>query len=140
MRRIRNKTVSITGFAKENAAMTSVLATCKTAAERSDNIAAMWSTNARKNRADKAYKMHSEVQMRDNEHYDPTLAAMFIAHTFTTQPIQESVSSSASLCIYGWKKNGKEEVEAFLRPRLLAKQWSYCTVNPTPTKQRSGPR
>ena len=109
----KNKTVSITGFAKENAAMTSVLATCKTAAERSDNIAAMWSTNARKNRADKAYKMHSEVQMRDNEHYDPTLAAMFIAHTFTTQPIQESVSSSASLCIYGWKKNGKEEVEAF---------------------------
>jgi hypothetical protein len=109
----KNKTVTITGFAKENAAMTAVLTTCKTAAERSDNIAAMWSTNARKNKADKTFKYHSEVQMRDNENYDPTLAAMFIAHTFTTQPLQESVSSSASLCIYGWKKNGKEEVEAF---------------------------
>ena len=109
----KNKTVTITGFAKENAAMTAVLTTCKTAAERSDNIAAMWSTNARKNKADKAFKYHSEVQMKDNENYDPTLAAMFIAHTFTTQPLQESVSSSASLCIYGWKKNGKEDVEAF---------------------------
>ncbi len=109
----KSKSIVITGFAEENAAMTTVLSG-KSASERADNIASIWTTNAKKNRTDPNFKHHSEVRMRDNDNYDPAHATMFIAHNFMSQPLQESISSSSHLIsIYAWKKNGKDEVEAF---------------------------
>ena len=43
----KSKSIVITGFAEENAAMTTVLSG-KSAIERADNIASIWTTNAKK--------------------------------------------------------------------------------------------